>query len=69
MYGSLEAILRPAPRGTGIKSSVVAKHSLQLGGIQDCYTAPTLVVHQHADFLFAVFEGPKNLGVLLAILS
>ena len=61
VYGNFEAILRPAPCGTGIKGSVVAKYLLELCGIQDCYTVPTLVLHQHADFLFAVFKALKNL--------
>ena len=60
-YGTFEAVLQPAPRGTGIKGSVVAKVLLELGGVEDCYTVPTLILHQHADFLFAVFKALKTL--------
>ena len=45
----------------GIKGSVVAKYLLELGGIQDCYTLPTFVLHRQADYLLGVFEAPKNL--------
>ena len=36
MYGTFEAVLQPAPRGTGIKGSIVAKVMLELGGVEDC---------------------------------
>lgn len=53
--GSVRIRLVPAPRGTGLVAAPISKKVLQMGGIQDCYTASRGSTKTRLNFVKATY--------------
>ena len=60
--GSVEVILMPAPRGTGIKAEKKIKRIIALAGIEDVYTKTQGKTSTKLNLFIACFEALKQLS-------
>jgi len=58
--GSVEVIILPAPRGTGLKAGETARVILRLAGIKDAWTRTKGETRTTINFAKATFEALKN---------
>lgn len=60
-YGSVEIILMPAPKGTGLKVEKECQKILKLAGIKDVWSRTEGQTRSKLNLLYACFEALKNL--------
>ena len=60
-YGSVEIMLIPAPKGTGLKVEKECQKILKLAGIKDAWSRTEGQTRSKLNLLYACFEALKNL--------
>ncbi len=68
--GSVRAVLKPAPRGTGLAVGDVAKHLLRLAGIEDCWgftQGKTRTTVNYGKAVYAALAATQRIKVLPAL--
>jgi len=61
-HGSVEVVLKPAPRGLGLAASEVPKAVLELAGVKDAWTFARGQTRTTLNFSFAVIDALKNIA-------
>lgn len=62
--GSVEVVLKPAPRGVGLVAPDEVKKILELAGIEDCWTKTSGETRTRMNLIGAVFRALKKLNEL-----